>query len=81
MQSMMDYRTRQGICDATPLFPPAFRGKLVFATKWGDTANNSPASVVNAHSLRAGGDTALFAAWVDWVTIQRWGALAYPNIP
>ena len=57
----------------TCLFPPSFRRKLVLATQWVAGENGIPMSVVNTHSLRAGGATALFPAGVDWVAIQRWG--------
>ena len=56
-----------------PLFPSAFRARLVEVMKWAAVANNIPSAVVNTHSLRAGGATALFSAGVDWITIQRWG--------
>ena len=41
--------------------------------KWASAANGIPSAVVNTHSLRAGGATALFAAGLDWISIQRWG--------
>ena len=55
------------------LFPASFRARLVQIMKWAAVSNNIPAAVVNTHSLRAGGATALFSAGVDWITIQRWG--------
>ena len=59
--------------DSDPLFPSTFRAKLVEAMKWAATRNNIPSAVVNTHSLRAGGATALFSGGVDWISIQRWG--------
>ena len=41
--------------------------------QWAAGENGIPTSVVNTHSLRAGGATALFSAGVDWVAIQRRG--------
>ena len=41
--------------------------------KWAAAANGVPSAVVNTHSMRAGGATALFQAGLDWITIQRWG--------
>ena len=55
------------------LFPKSFRPTLVQTMKWAAAANDIPTAVVNTHSLRAGGATALFSAGVDWITIQRWG--------
>ena len=51
--------------------PSSFRSKLVHATQWSAGESGIPISVVNTHSLRAGGATALFSAGVDWVAIHR----------
>ena len=59
--------------DHALLFPKSFRATLVQITKWAADANDLPSAVVNTHSLRVGGATALFSAGVDWITIQRWG--------
>ena len=53
--------------------PNPFRAKLVETTKWAANMNHIPSAVANAHSLRAVGATAMFAANVDWIIIQRWG--------
>ena len=57
----------------TPFFPTGIRAKLVHAMKWASAADGIPSAVVNTHSLRAGGATALFAEGLDWISIQRWG--------
>ena len=56
------------------VFLAVFRNKLTDVAKWTAESNNVPADVVNNHTRRAGGATALFAACVDWVAIQRRGA-------
>ena len=55
------------------LFPPRFRFRLTQSMKWAASAHNVPIDVINTHSLRAGGATALFNAGENWITIQRWG--------
>ena len=57
----------------TAFFGENFRARLVYATKWAALANGVPTSVVNTHSMRAGGATALFSSGVDWIAIHRWG--------
>ena len=59
--------------DHVHMFPKSARATLVQIMKWAAGANDIPADVVNTHSLRAGGATALFSTGVDWITIQRWG--------
>ena len=56
-----------------PLSPSTFRSRLVEVMNRAAVSNNIPSAVVNTHSLRAGGATALFSAGVDWITIQRCG--------
>ena len=46
---------------------------MVNVMQWAASAVGISSSVVNTHSLRAGGTTALFASGVDWIAIQRWG--------
>ena len=70
-------RTMIWFLDADNIRPtlsqPAFRNKLAFAMMWDALPNNAPAGAINTHSLKKGGAPALFAACVDWATIQRLG--------
>ena len=70
-----NYSTKRNSCNQTSphWFNPNFRCKLTHIMKWAATSNNIPSDVVSTHSLRAGGATALFAAGVDSITIQRFG--------
>ena len=44
---------------------PSFRPKLVYAAKWGESPDGVATASANTHSLRDGGETALFPAGID----------------
>ena len=68
------YLTSLVVCGPSrKIFPPSFRTRLTQCVKWAALAHRIPVQVINTHSLRAGGATALFVSGGNWIAIQRWG--------
>ena len=65
---------RESQADTNPkLFTQNCRERITQSLKWAASNHGVTSEVINTHSLRSGGATALYLAGINWITIQRFG--------